>query len=267
MKLFYRKYGNGPALVILHGLYGSSDNWVSIAGKLSGRFTVYLPDLRNHGSSPHSGTHDYSSMASDVFEFVSDLKLRQFILAGHSMGGKVAMKFALEWPEMLQGLIIVDIGPSGSDDPRNPFYREHRKILEALAGSKAPESTSRDEVEKRLSPLIEDERTRSFIMKNLRRTPAGTFKWKLNIEALLANLGRITDSVPGIDDENAVVSGFPVIFIRGGESGYLMPESFEGIRKVFPAAEIKTVDGAGHWVHAEKPDEIIAAFLNIASGG
>src|SRR5674536_156004 len=109
MKLFYRKYGNGPPLIILHGLYGSSDNWITIAKSLSDSFTVYLPDQRNHGRSPHSPIHDYDSMRDDLFELANDLKLKKFFLAGHSMGGKTAISFAIKWPEMLDGLFIADI--------------------------------------------------------------------------------------------------------------------------------------------------------------
>src|SRR5512133_2376601 len=111
MKLFCRKYGNGPPLIILHGLFGSSDNWVTIAKNLSDSFTVYLPDQRNHGQSPHSDVHDYDSMRDDLFELVNDLSLKKFFLAGHSMGGKTAISFALKWPEMLNGLLIADISP------------------------------------------------------------------------------------------------------------------------------------------------------------
>ncbi len=115
MKLFYRKYGNGPPLIILHGLFGSSDNWVTIAKSLSEVFTVYLPDQRNHGLSPHSDIHDYESMSQDLSELAKDLSLKKFFLAGHSMGGKTAIAFAMSWPEMLNGLLIADISPFTAD--------------------------------------------------------------------------------------------------------------------------------------------------------
>ena len=111
MKLFYRKYGAGPSLIILHGLYGASDNWATIAKNLSERFTVYVPDQRNHGNSPHSDIHDYDSMRDDLYELAGDLKLKKFFLAGHSMGGKTAIAFAVKWPEMINGLLIADISP------------------------------------------------------------------------------------------------------------------------------------------------------------
>ena len=111
MKLFYRKFGKGPPLIILHGLYGSSDNWVTIARSLSECYTVYLPDQRNHGQSPHTNIHDYDSMRDDLFELTSDLKFKKIFLAGHSMGGKTAISFAVKWPEMINGLLIADISP------------------------------------------------------------------------------------------------------------------------------------------------------------
>src|SRR5512135_3012718 len=111
MKLFFRKYGEGLPLIILHGLYGSSDNWVSIAKILSSRFMVILPDQRNHGLSPKSNIHDYEALSEDVYELADHLKLEKFFLAGHSMGGKCAIRFALKWPERLQGLLVADISP------------------------------------------------------------------------------------------------------------------------------------------------------------
>jgi len=132
MKLYYRKTGSGPAIVILHGLYGSSDNWFSIARELKDRFTVYLPDLRNHGQSPHHEIHTYESMSEDLFEMMSGEGIGKFILAGHSMGGKTAMKYSLRWPDSLNSLVVVDISPFGTNDPENVFYRQHSSILEAI---------------------------------------------------------------------------------------------------------------------------------------
>ena len=122
MKLFYRKYGNGPPLIILHGLYGSSDNWVTIAKSLGDLFTIYLPDQRNHGQSPHDNIHDYDSMRNDLFELAYDLKLNKFFLAGHSMGGKTAIAFALKWPEMINGLLIADISPFTNETTKYSAY-------------------------------------------------------------------------------------------------------------------------------------------------
>jgi len=117
MKLFCRKYGNGPPLIILHGLFGSSDNWVTIARGMSDRFTVFLPDQRNHGSSPRSNVHDYESLSNDLKELADDLRLDKYFLAGHSMGGKTAVSFACKWPERLSGLLVADISPFANEGP------------------------------------------------------------------------------------------------------------------------------------------------------
>ncbi len=145
MKLFYRKYGSGPPLIILHGLYGSSDNWVTIAKKLGESFTVYLPDQRNHGQSPHSHIHSYDSMRDDLFELAADLKLNKFFLAGHSMGGKTAIAFALRWPEMINGLLIADISPFINKDSIHSAYNQHLTILTAILSIDLPLVSSRAE--------------------------------------------------------------------------------------------------------------------------
>ena len=164
MKLFYRKYGEGPPLVILHGLYGSSDNWVTLAKKLSDSFTVYLPDQRNHGQSPHSETHDYDSMRDDLYEMVNDLALKKFFLAGHSMGGKTAISFALKWPEMLNGLLIADISPFTYETDGHSAYNQHSIILNAILSFDLNKISTRNEAEKLLSEKIPSEKERGLIL-------------------------------------------------------------------------------------------------------
>src|SRR5664280_234437 len=154
MKLFYRKYGNGPPLVILHGLYGSSDNWGTIAKKLGDTFTVYLPDQRNHGQSPHSDIHDYDSMRDDLYELVNDLALKKFFLAGHSMGGKTAISFALKWPEMLNGLLIADISPFATENTQNSIYSQHSVILHEILTLDLQKIKNRKDAESLLSVKI-----------------------------------------------------------------------------------------------------------------
>lgn len=260
MKLFFRKFGNGPPLFILHGLYGSSDNWVTIARNLSESFTVYLPDQRNHGQSPHSEKHDYDSMSRDLLELTEELKINRFILAGHSMGGKVAVRFAMKWPEKINSLIIIDISPFRSPDPERRFYLEHKQILESVLSVDLSVAKSRSEVETFLAGKIESEKTRGFIMKNLQRTDEKTFKWKMNVRALFDNLDGIVDGIPRPTRDTEAVTGFPVTFIRGGESDYLPEDEIIVIQKLFPTAEIVTLENAGHWIHAERPEEIIEIF-------
>ena len=257
MKLFYRKYGEGPPLVILHGLYGSSDNWVTLAKKLSDSFTVYLPDQRNHGQSPHSETHDYDSMRDDLYEMVNDLALKKFFLAGHSMGGKTAISFALKWPEMLNGLLIADISPFTYETDGHSAYNQHSIILNAILSFDLNKISTRNEAEKLLSEKIPSEKERGLILKNLQRTAENRFVWKLNAGSLLKNLEKIMEGIKRQTDFNQQITGFPVVFLKGGNSDYIPEGDFRNIRHVFPAADIIEVPGSGHWIQVDKPDEVV----------
>lgn len=260
MKLFYRKYGNGPALIILHGLFGSSDNWTSIAKKLENEFTVILPDQRNHGQSPHSPVHDYESMRNDLHELVTDLSLDRFFLAGHSMGGKTAMAFAMKWPEMLQGLLVADISPFRGDDNIGTEHSYHAKILNAMLELDLSNISSREEAETELAESGLPPRIRGFILKNLRRADGNRFEWKLNAPVLLKNLPGIMKPMERNPSYSARITGFPVLFLRGSESDYLPPEDFPAILEIFPAAEFIEIPHAGHWLHADNPDAVIKAI-------
>lgn len=257
MKLFYRKYGSGPPLIILHGLYGSSDNWGTIAKKLSENFTVYLPDQRNHGQSPQSEIHDYNSMRDDLSELVNDLSLKRFFLAGHSMGGKTAIAFALKWPELLNGLLIADISPFTYESDTHAAYSQHFSILSAILTVDLQKITTRTEVEQQLMDKIPSDKIRSLIMKNIQRTSDNTFSWKINSSSLLKNLEKIMTGIKRETDFNQQITGFPVIFLRGGDSDYIPKDDFRDILHVFPAAEIIDVPGAGHWIQVDKPDEVV----------
>jgi pimeloyl-ACP methyl ester carboxylesterase len=257
MKLFCRKYGDGPPLVILHGLYGSSDNWVTIAKKLGNSFTVYLPDQRNHGQSPHSQIHDYDSMRDDLFELAGDLNLKKFFLAGHSMGGKTAISFALKWPEMLNGLLIADISPFTNETGRQSIYVQHFTILNAILSFDLDKISTRREAGNVLLEKIPSEKVRELILKNLQRTTDNNFAWKLNAQSILKNLDKIMEGVERQTDYSQQIIGFPVIFLKGGDSDYIPAVDFRDIRNVFPAAEIIEIPGAGHWIHIDKPDEVV----------
>jgi len=257
MKLFYRKYGNGPPLIILHGLYGSSDNWVTIAKRLADSYTVYLPDQRNHGQSPHNNIHNYDSMRDDLFELAGDLKLTKFFLAGHSMGGKTAISFALKWPEMINGLLIADISPFINENTKHSAFNQHFTILEAMLSMEMSLISTRREAESILLKKIPSEKVRGFILKNMQRTTGNNFIWKINPSSLLANLEKIMEGIdrPAYIDQQ--ITGFPVIFLKGKNSDYLPSGDYGDIQKVFPAAEFVEVADAGHWIHSDKPDEVI----------
>jgi len=263
MKLFYRKYGSGPPLIILHGLYGSSDNWSAIAKNLSDTFTVYLPDQRNHGRSPHNDIHDYDSMRDDLFELAKDLNLNKFFLAGHSMGGKTAISFALKWPEMLLGMLIADISPFINENQKLSSYNQHISILNGMLSLDLSEVSSREEADSGLKGAIQSEKVRGFILKNLQRTHDKRFSWKINASSLLSNLERIME---GIDrsESSQQIYGFPVTFLKGEKSDYIPDTDFKDIQRVFPAAEFVTVSGAGHWIHADNPGAVISYIKKLS---
>ena len=263
MKLFYRQYGKGPPLVILHGLYGSSDNWVTIAKSLSDTYTVYLPDQRNHGHSPHHKIHDYDSMRDDLFELANDLKLDKLFLAGHSMGGKTAISFALKWPEMINGLLIADISPFKNENTNQSAYDQHLTILKAMLSIDLSQIETREKAESILSEEIISDRTRGFILKNLQRTSDNKFVWKINARSLFDNLEKIMGEACHLRDVSTEITGFPVIFLKGENSDYLPVGDFRSILKVFPAAELTIVPNAGHWLHTDNPTAVTDALRTM----
>lgn len=250
MKLFYRHFGKGDPVIILHGLFGLSDNWVTHGKRMAEHFSVYLPDLRNHGQSPHSPTFNYHAMADDLHEFILDHKLNNPIIIGHSMGGKVAMQFALEYPDIPSKLIIVDISPV-----KYPDRDAHFDIISTMMSINFEAIHSREEVGELLQQSIESEGTRLFILKNLYRKTRHTFDWRLNLQAISANMDLI---FAGIDSSSAFDK--PVLFIRGEQSDYIKDEHYQMIIKLFPKASISTIEHAGHWVHVDAPDKICDLF-------
>lgn len=263
MKLFYRKYGSGPPLIILHGLFGSSDNWVSIAKKLQNHFSIFLPDLRNHGLSPQSDIHDYDAMSLDLLELVKDLKLGHFFLAGHSMGGKTAMRFAMKWPEMLDGLLVADISPFASEMRKRKDLTDHSKILHTMLSADLSSVSSRKEAEL-LFFSLKSEKITGLILKNLIRNAENKFSWKINILSLFRNLGMIMESVKPDENGEKQISGFPVYFLKAENSDYLIEDDFGPISKIFPSARFITIPDAGHWLHADNPEAVCSAILKLA---
>ena len=258
MELFYRKYGEaGPPLVIVHGLYGSGDNWVSIARDLSSHFEVYVVDQRNHGQSPHDDLMDYPSMRDDLCEFLDAQDIEKAVLIGHSMGGKTIMQFALGCPERVQSLISVDIAPKPYHDLAVDSHAaaNHAKMIDAMLELDLSRVESREEVDLALRPKIGSARVRSFLLKNIRRDKDGNFGWRMNLSALRENLDKIMDGLPEVERviSEGGITGFTALFISGERSDYIRAEDHQLIRSVFPVADIVTIPGAGHWVHSEQP--------------
>jgi esterase len=262
-KLFYRQIGEGPPLFILHGLYGSSDNWISIARQLSDQFTIYLPDARNHGQSPHETTHSFDDMASDLAELMNDLQIYQANIAGHSMGGKTAINFTALFPERVKRLMVIDISPRTYQLANNDAQVEnHRSILSALNHLDISNIETRQQAENWLAMRIPNASLRQFLLKNLHRLPDGKYEWRLNINVLQQSLNQI---MAGFEDKIIDLNFYknPVMFLKGEKSGYIDFTGEQLINQAFPAAKIEIVKNAGHWIHADNPDEVVRQFNNF----
>jgi len=257
MKLFYRKLGEGQPFIILHGLYGSSDNWVSIARELSANFEIWLIDLRNHGRSPHSKYHNYELMVNDLYEFINEHQLNKSILLGHSMGGKLAMYFADSYPELLSHLIIIDIAPKSyvfSIDIQSDTLN-HKQIMEGMLAVDFSGLNKREDLELELSKFIKSEQIRQFLMKNIKREQDMSFGWTLNIEALYQNLKNILDGFIPLNSK--AIEDFPVLFVKGSESEYIKTEDMDEIKSYFPNSKFEVIPNAGHWLHVQEPEKLI----------
>jgi len=262
MELFFRKYGdNNPALIIVHGLYGMSDNWVTIAKALSENFKVFVIDQRNHGNSPHSDEHNYDLMQQDLLEFMQKHKIEKAILLGHSMGGKTVMNFAKFHTEMITAMIVVDISPKRYDALQlSQSKNRHLQILNAMKNINFIDIKRREEIRENIISVLKEERIADFILKNLKRVN-GEFQWKLNINTII---NRLDDAIEDLEFTNTI-SGFPILFVRGEKSNYILDEDIKFIKEKFPVAEITTINDAGHWIHAEQPKKftnIVLEFLD-----
>jgi esterase len=250
MKLFARISGTGRPMIILHGLFGSSDNWYSLAKVFAQNYTVFAVDQRNHGQSPHSDEFDYKLLTDDLLELFQDHKLDPAVIIGHSMGGKTAMNFAVKYPERTDKLIVVDIAP-------REYSMRHEHIVAGLKAIPLETVTSRNEAETVLKNFVSDAGERQFLLKNLERNPAGGFHWKINLKSLDEHMDQIGRSL-----EYSGVFNKPALFIRGAKSNYVVDRDEPEIRKIFPEAEFKVLD-TGHWVQAEKPQEFVETVLSF----
>lgn len=262
-KLSFKHFGEGPSLIILHGLYGSSDNWVSIARELMSNFSVYLVDLRNHGASPHLPDHNYQVMVDDLLEFMNDRQLYSSIIIGHSMGGKVAMWFTSLFPEKVKKLIVVDISPrSYSIESGDIQVKEHQQILKGLLSIPLQTIENRQQVENLFTEYVSSERVRQFLLKNLHRNKDRSFHWKLNVDALYQNLPAV---LIGLESEEQELGKFKgqVLFIKGGASKYIQSIDEKLIQRCFQNVKIVTIPGASHWVHSDAPDVFLRELVRF----
>lgn len=243
MKLYARTQGTGPVLISLHGLFGSQENLGMIHRSLSHEYCVHGLDLRNHGRSPQSPEMTYSLMADDVLEYMDDQNLQKVILLGHSMGGKVAMTLALKAPQRVSALVVIDIAPV------TYRHHNHHDILDGLSSINLPKLQSRSEAEIQLSEYVPEKPVRQFLLKNLYRKKDGGFGWRVNLKSITAHYPEILAGQQSV----SAFSG-KTLFIKGSSSDYVLPEHQDETLKLFPNAQVRVIAGAGHWVHAEKPE-------------
>lgn len=253
MKLHYKELGHGQPLLILHGLFGTLDNWMTLAKRFAEHYNVFLVDLRNHGRSPHDAEHNYDVMADDVLQLVDELQIPTPAIMGHSMGGKVAMKYALKYPTRITKLIVVDIAPKA-------YPPHHDEIIEALQAVKLENAKSRNDIDEQLAQYIKEDDVRLFLMKNIYRKEDNTFGWRMNLDAIEKNYEHISAAITADMPFNK-----STLFIKGGRSRYIKSEDIAGsIERLFTLVEIETIPEAGHWVHAQAPDKVydlVTTFL------
>ena len=260
MQLNFKQLGQGPPLVMLHGLFGSSDNWMGVAPKFASQFQIFLLDLRNHGLSSHSDEMNYSVMADDIAEFLDAQHLERAHVLGHSLGGKTAMHLALNFPDRVDKLVIVDMSPRA-------YPPDHNKIFAALLALDLKKFQSRREMEDVLAPDIPDLTLRRFLLKNLKSqassSGAQTFEWKINFSGLFKNYPTLLEPLPP-----QVPFPKPSLFLYGGLSDYVSENDAPLIHKFFPQAKMEVIAQARHWVHTDAPEEFvrrISVFLSADS--
>ena len=255
ISLHYKDYGTGQPMVILHGLFGSLDNWFSLAKAFANDHHVYLVDQRNHGQSPHTDAHSYAAMADDLFQFFRQHGLSDAVLIGHSMGGKTAMLFAAAHPELVAKLIVVDMGIKA-------YPVHHDLIIRSMQAIDLPTIASRKEAEEELGRYISENDTLQFLLKNIYRAKAddGTahYAWRFNLSLLAEEIEEM--GLP-IADGSAV----PTLFLRGDRSRYVLPEDEADIRALFPNATFASLP-VGHWVHAEDPEGFVRVVKGFVGG-
>ena len=245
MKLHYKKIGSGEPLMIIHGLFGSSDNWGMLGKKFAEKFTVYLIDLRNHGRSPHSPVMNYELMADDLHELILDQGIKNPVLLGHSMGGKAALQFNEKYKNLLKKLIVADIGIKS-------YPMHHDIILNGLKNVNLESISSRKEAAESLSEFVKEFGVQQFLLKNLYWIEKKKLAWRMNLDVIAQK----------IKTENNLTK---TLFIRGELSNYILEEDISEIRKALPNSIVSTIKNVGHWLHAENPIEfykIVTTFIS-----
>jgi pimeloyl-ACP methyl ester carboxylesterase len=250
MLLHYKELGEGKPLVILHGLFGTSDNWQTHAKKLGEYYRVIVVDQRNHGHSPWSEDFTYEHLADDLERLIIHLEIDQFTLIGHSMGGKTAMYYSQKYPTRLEKMVIVDIGIK-----KYPMH--HNEIIKGIKSLDLTTISSRSAAEQAMIPFVDSYGVRQFLLKNLYWVEKGKLAWRMNVDVLEREMEEILAPIPNIEVWT------PTLFLRGAMSNYILDEDWDAIEEIFPDATLETIENAGHWVHSEQPDEFIEKVLGF----
>jgi len=245
MNLFYRSFGQGPHLLILHGLFGLSDNWVSLGHRYAESFTVWIPDLRNHGQSPHHPEMGYLTMVNDIFDFFELHQIEKSAIIGHSMGGKVAMLFATQHPEMISKLVIADIGPGPTPTPNL-----QKTIIETMSSIDLSTMKNRRQVIKQLQDTFTQRGLIDLILKNIGRNSEGIYYWKPNLEAFYQNLDALAANIKFSD-----YYPNPTLLLKGEFSNYITEKDLNILYEHFPLMKEAIIHNAGHWLHDDNPQE------------
>ena len=246
IQLAFEEYGSGPPLIILHGLFGSSTNWRSIAKRLSVDFRVLGLDLRNHGRSGWHHDMSYAVMANDVRNFILENDLQQVTVIGHSMGGKTAMALALTHGDLLDSLVVIDIAPVD-------YNHSHELFTQSMMELDLGKLINRKQAETALAKSILDTPTRQFLLQNL-VSVNNQFDWRINLAAIQQNMDKLT-GFP-IDLHNSQFNQ-QTLFVHGSESDYITPNQLPQINKLFPNNKTVEIKNAGHWIHVQNPDELL----------
>jgi pimeloyl-ACP methyl ester carboxylesterase len=252
MLLYSNIIGEGQPFLILHGFLGMGDNWKTLGNKFAeNNYQVHLIDQRNHGRSFHDDKFNYEVLVEDLKQYCGHHQLNNFILLGHSMGGKTAMLFATTYPEMVSKLIVADISPR--------FYPiHHDQILEGLSSLDFDALKSRTEADKVLSHYVSDFGTRQFLLKNLYWVEKGKLGFRMNLEVLKNNIAEVGEALP----ISNTFSG-DTLFLRGDKSEYIALNDTVLIKMQFPNSTIETIANAGHWLHAENPDDFYDSVIRF----
>lgn len=254
MRLNFHVQGDGVPLIILHGFLGSSDNWRAMSKRFATHFKVYCLDLRNHGASPHHPAMSYPAMAEDLREFFASEKIDHAHLIGHSMGGKIAMQFALDESHSVKRLVVIDIAPRA-------YPPTHRPLLAALKALELATCNSYGDVDRVLEREIRDNQVRQFVIKNLSRGADASLHWRIGLDEIISNYDALTEAV---NADRAVATR--TCFIRAGRTNFIGDADIPRIRQLFPNAEIVTVTDAGHWVHIDAADRFYQTVTGFLSG-